>query len=341
MFGNLVSDSAFAQGSEFAELINLSHHGRAHEITYNAVKTVAPACKRVSRLIEAAHEAYERWLRRDPLRAVPCLPEPPKLLTPPNKVVALIEGLAAFTSQTGPSELLESGDVLSISSLDSHAVYVVKTHNLGFSGPSGSRVLVRLRDEPSPDNSLVVALHRDRTHVGRLHRDHERPDLIIIGSEAENPLKRPPSLFLPANEVRLLQIVGVLFDFTPNYSRRSDDAVLESASGVLDRIQLVFRVDRDSALPLAIEGQVILGGELLSPARLAQSEGRLVAVATSDGSALKRVGQVVPGAPHVRMLESVGGLGDSMLVRTEDIEDGQFGSVASSALSSGGAGSAI
>ncbi len=49
-------------------------------------------------------------------------------------------------------------------------------------------------------------------------------------------------------------------------------------------------------------------------------EGALLAVATSDESVLKRVAKSVPGAEHVRLLEAVGGLGSSMLIRTEEIE---------------------
>jgi AAA domain len=327
VFGNLVSDPAFAQGSEFVELMNLSHHGRAQDITYTAVKTVAPVCKRVCRLVAAAHEAYERWLRRDPPQGVPALPGLPQLLTLSHKEVPVIEGLAAFTAQTGPSELLENDEVLSTSSFDSHSVYVLKTRNLGFSGPPGCRVLVKLKDGQPPDNCLVVALHRDRVSVGRLHRDDEKPEVVIIGSEAENPLKRPPSLFLPATEVRLLQIVGVLFDFTPHYSRSSDDAVHEPNYSGLDGIQLAFRVDRESALPLAIEGQMIVGGAGLSLTLLPEREGSIVALATSEGCALKRIGKAVPGASHVRMFESVGGLGESMLVRTEDLEEDQLGNL--------------
>lgn len=249
------------------------------------------------------------------------------MLTPPNREVPVFERLAAFTAQTRPNELLASDDSFSLSVLDSHAIYVIKTRNLGFSGPSGCRVLVRLGDSPPREPSLVVALHQDRTYVGRLHRDDTKPGWVIISSEAENPRKRPPSRFLPTAEVRIAQIVGVLFDFSPDYSRTSGDAVPERDCSLLDRIELAFRVDGDSALPLAIEGQMILGGESLLPAQLTEREGHIIAIATSDGCALKRVGKVVPGAKHLRMFESVGGLGESMLIRTEDLEENCLGNL--------------
>jgi hypothetical protein len=46
-----------------------------------------------------------------------------------------------------------------------------------------------------------------------------------------------------------------------------------------------------------------------------------VALATTEGDAFKRIGEVVAGMPHVRQFDPVGGLGTSMLVRTEDVED--------------------
>ena len=106
-----------------------------------------------------------------------------------------------------------------------------------------------------------------------------------------------------------------------------DDAVPEGDSSILDRLELVLRVDGDSALPLAIEGQMILGGVRVLPTQLAAMEGNIIAIDTSDGCALKRIAKVVPGAPHVRMFESVGGLGESMLIRTEDIEEDRLGNL--------------
>ena len=57
------------------------------------------------------------------------------------------------------------------------------------------------------------------------------------------------------------------------------------------------------------------------PSQLEEMKGCLAALATSDRSVFKRIGDSVPGVPHVRQFESIGGLGESMLVRTEDIED--------------------
>ena len=125
----------------------------------------------------------------------------------------------------------------------------------------------------------------------------------------------------------MLQIAGILLDETPDYSRSSGAAALVTDCDVLERVELVFKVDGESALPLAIEGQRILGGPQLLARKVVEKEGHPVAIATTEGSALKRVGKAVPNAPHVRIFESIGGLGESMLVRTEDVEDDSFGTV--------------
>jgi len=324
VFGNLVDNPALASGSTFLLLMNDSHHGSA-KITYTEVAQEAAACERVCRLINWAHEAYERWLRRDPPIIYPAKPPGiPEPLVLNDYQVPLIEQLAAFTSDTGPSEALESDETFSTSSLTNQAAFFVKTHSLGFSAPSGYRVLVSLSDEQPPDNSLVIAIHGDRVYAGRLHRDVNSPAMVVIGSEAENPMLRPPSVFLPTAQVRLLQVSGVLFDDTPCYEKSSNDVVLLKSCDLLDQVKIAFKVEHDSALPLAIEGQTILGGECIVPDQLGAIVGLPVAVATTDGAALKRVGQVLPGATHVRMFNSLGGLGDSMLVRVEALDDDPF-----------------
>jgi len=185
-----------------------------------------------------------------------------------------------------------------------------------------SRVIVDLAEEVVPDRSLVIAIHGEEIYARRLLRDAGNPEVIALGSEAENPLKRPPSLVLRSEEVRLLRVVGVLFDNRPHYPSSTDEAVLVTDAGLLKDIKIVFRVRKDSmsALPLALPGQSILGGFCLTPGQIAEMEGCPVAIATTDGTVFKRIGRAVLGAPHVRQFESIGGRGESMLARTEDVE---------------------
>ena len=49
--------------------------------------------------------------------------------------------------------------------------------------------------------------------------------------------------------------------------------------------------------------------------------GILVAIVFSGTEAFKRIGDSVPGVPHLRIFQSVGGLGKSIIVRTEKIDN--------------------
>lgn len=76
-------------------------------------------------------------------------------------------------------------------------------------------------------------------------------------------------------------------------------------------------------MPLALPGQVILGGAELTPSALNTWEGKLVAVTLADGTSIfKRVGASLSGSlAHLRQFETIGGLGASMVVATE-VSDG-------------------
>lgn len=320
VFQKLVDDSALKEGSDFLDIMNQSHHSEADQITYHDVCEVKGDCIHVQKLVKAVYQEYERWLRRDPREVVPAMPTIPDALTAPTFKVPIIENLAAFTSDDGAGELIESGERFDSSILKNHAIYIVNTHNFGFAAKINCRVIVDLSAEPAPDRSLVIALHKEKVYARRLLRDDGNPELIALGSEAENPLKRPHSVFLPTEEVRLLRVVGVLFDERPYYPRQTEEAVLVTDLSGIKSVKIVFRVRGESALPLALPGQTIIGGRCLTPSQIAEMEGSPVAIATTEEAVFKRIGRDVPGAQHVRQFESIGGLGASILVRMEDVE---------------------
>jgi len=320
-FTNLVSDPALADKSPFLKLMNQSHHGNEDEISFNDVWQVKEDCVRVRKLVDATHEEYERWMRRDPRELASAMPEMPAPITPPSIDVPVILDLAAFTADVPLGDIAEAEVSFSGSWFEKRAIYFINTHNFGFSGRIDCRAIVDLTDENVADSRLAIALHRDKIYARRLLRDITKPGFVTLGSEAENPLHRPPSLLLPTEEVRLLKVVGILFDDRPLFPKPNEEAALVDESDFLEKIELAFKVRGDSALPLALPGQTILGGSRLMPSQLKEMEGSLVAVATSDGSAFKRIGKAVPAVPHVRQFEAIGGHGESLLVRIEDIED--------------------
>jgi len=320
-FAKLKSDPALADNSDFLNLMNQSHHGNEDEITFNNIYLVREDCIRVRKIVDAAHEEYERWLRRDrrdPVISMPACPEP---MSPPSFDVPVILDLAAFTTETPATDVSEAEECFSGSWFENRALYLINTHNFGFAATPNCRAIVDLSNRPIIDKTLVIAIHQNKVYARRLFHSTSNPNVVVLASEAENPLKRPPTVFLPAEEVRLLNVVGILFDDRPQFPKPSEEAELLDYFDLSENIQLVFRVRGESAIPLALPGQTILGGDLVMTSQLDRLEGTPVAISTSDGSAFKKIGKVVPGNPHVRQFESIGGLGESMLVRTEDIED--------------------
>ncbi len=168
----------------------------------------------------------------------------------------------------------------------------------------------------------MLTRYGDKILAGRLLRDPDRPGLIALGSEAENPLERPPSHFLPEDAVALHKVTGILFssDPPPDLRRRAigDAAPIDNFPPLA--VEVAFEVRDDSAIPLALPGQILLGGKALTTEDLKDGEGLLVAVATSDGQqAFKRVGKpLFSGREDIRQFESVGGKGDSLPLALEE-----------------------
>ena len=322
-FEKLLSHPAFQNGSDFLNLMNESHHGGANQIMYADVSKIKDGCMQARKLIDYAHEDYERWLQRDapePVPDKPDMPEPVVNMLQFN--VPLYGDLAAATSDSGLSEIPDATENFSDKDwIENYAVYVINTDNFGFSGARNCRAIVKLSDEPVPDNSLVIALHKDKIYARRLLRCDHNQGMIALGSEASNPLKRTPSLLLPIEEVQLLEVAGILFDNNHHWTKQGGEAALITNYVIPDKVELAFEIRGNSALPLAIPGQKVLAGHSILLNKLEENKGCLVAIVISGNEAFKRIGGAVPGVKGLRMFESIGGLGESILVRTEKLED--------------------
>jgi hypothetical protein len=74
------------------------------------------------------------------------------------------------------------------------------------------------------------------------------------------------------------------------FAHGRDEAVLVNLGDVLKRIEIAFHVVDDSAVPLALEKQVVLGGSRIELDELGQHKDALVALTLDDGSSIfKRV----------------------------------------------------
>ncbi len=328
VFRNLVDAPELRPDNSFSELMNKSHHGKEGEITYGEVYSIRSECVKIRTLVEHAWEAYERWLRRDAKEDSMGAKELQlAAMEPPQSRIPIIENLAAFSHEAGQGEALETGEQFDFEeSLKNHAVYKICTHNFGFAGRIYCRAIVKLSEDEVPDNSLAIALHGKRTYARRIFRDRNRPGMVALCSDAANPVQRPPSLLLPLNEVTLRQVIGIIFDDSkPVAKTREETFLAEDGWGDLGKTEILFRdVRGDSAIPFALPGQMILGGKQIQPTEFDEYRGYAVAVASEGrgggGAMLKRVGEALDGAPYIRQFESIGGLGDSLLAKTESIQ---------------------
>lgn len=111
-------------------------------------------------------------------------------------------------------------------------------------------------------------------------------------------------------------MIGIIFDHNLAVTHGQEEAVQVDASSVLKRIEVAFRVSDDSAVPLALEKQVVLGGARIELDELGRHRDMLVALTLDDGSSIfKRVGARFPTElDHLIQLESIGGLGSSQVL---------------------------
>jgi hypothetical protein len=238
--------------------------------------------------------------------------------------VPLVLATAAAGRDSPLYDIVEADEPFVCDWLGNHAIYVNTTDNLGFAGSKNCRLIVDMDGAVPRDNSLVVALYQDKVYVRRLLHIIQDAGVVGLAAETSNPLHRPPTLLVPTSQVTLLQVVGIIFKNDPVYPRPKDEGAVDDGHTALDRVQVAFKVRGESALPLALPGQTILAGEKVRVNELVVNEGEPVVVATTEGTAFKRVGKLILGAKHVRQFESIGGLGESIIVRVEERENDPF-----------------
>jgi hypothetical protein len=110
--------------------------------------------------------------------------------------------------------------------------------------------------------------------------------------------------------------VGVLFHHTTAVGVGKEEAILLDPGNLLQRIEIAYRVNEESAVPLALPKQIVFGGSRIELKGFRQREGDLVALTLEDGSSIfKRVGRSLAGdLAHLMQFESIGGLGSSVVL---------------------------
>lgn len=318
VFRRFVDHSALADGSPVIVLMNKAHHGRRQEIRAADVSQCADDLSELLELVEQMYEECYRWRRRDAPKEQSATKAPPALtpMSHPALNVVICPSLAAFTQDVSSGESQESLERLDPHLLDSTVAFYLRRPNFGFAAPVGSLAIVEAVPGPTADRLLVIARHGNATYARRLVR---AANTGVIGLTAEVPDPRtrtPKTIILPEAEVDIHQVIGVIFDHSVTVAPGQDEAVPVDVSDVLKFIEIAFRVVNDSAVPLALEKQVVLGGSLIELNELGQHKDALVALTLDDGSSIfKRVGAALPSEfAHLRQFESIGGLGSSQVL---------------------------
>jgi len=315
VFRRFAEHPALVDGSPVIVLMNKAHHGRREEIRAADVAQCADDLIELLEIVEQMYEECYRWRRRDAPKDQSTA-EIPVALVPmarPKLDVVVCPDLAAFTQHASAGESQEPPEYLNPHLLDSAAAYYLRRPNFGFAAPVGSIALVEAVPSPAADRRLVIARHRNSVYARRLVRG-ANAGVIGLTAEVLDPRTRTPkTIFLSETEIAIHQVIGIIFDHSIAPTQGQDEAVLVDASDVLKKIEIAYRVTDESAVPLALENQVVLGGTCIELDVLGQHKDALVALTLDDGSGIfKRVGAVLPGElAHLRQFESIGGLGSS------------------------------
>lgn len=321
-----VDDPGLAESAAARRVLNTSHHDKA-SLTYMDVKHVDADLVRLRGSIEKVHEQFRLHRWREPLTSADPANDNVVTLRPmerPALAVPICPDIAAFvcTATVGGSQDIVT-ELLGGDWFDGKALYYVRGESLGFAIPAGAVAIVEAEPYPGRDQNLVIALYRGQVLARRMAKS---PGALGVSLSAQmpDPRRRRPTMTYDESKVRLHRIVGAVFTSMPPPVGGGEATAVESVPE-LTRIEIAYRVREESAVPLALPGQIILGGAELTATELDSSEGQLVAVTLDDGTSLfKRVGARLPGnLAHLRQFETIGGLGASIVIATEAIEGEQ------------------
>ncbi len=317
VFKQFVDHKALVDASPVLVLMNKSHHGNRHEIRAGDVAPHVSDLDQISRLTEEMWDECRRWRRRDAHPDEPAAPpEDLTAMQPPTLHVVICPDLAAFTIHQPTDGSQEEYEPLDPKVFEGKAAFYLRRDNFGFSAPKGSLAIVDAIPTAVNDRGLVIARHGGNTYARRFLRSANSTIIGLTAEPVDPKARSPKTIFRPEVEVALHQVCGVIFEHNITQGPGNDEAVEINGSKALADIEVAFRVIDQSAVPLALPKQVVLGGRPVPLNELNSFRGRLVALSLSNGASIfKRVGDALPGdLTHLRQFDSIGGLGRSQVL---------------------------
>jgi hypothetical protein len=319
------NSKALADGADCLKVLNTSHHNKA-SLSGGDVNRVASDLDLVRKLAEKVHSEFRHWRWREPLHSAEPSSNvvPFRRLAPPAFRACVHPDLAAFTATSGHDATQDvATEVLTGEWFADKTLFYIRTDNLGFAVPSGCIAIVESSPYLGKDHNLVIARQKNNILARRLLRSLMGDDLILA-AEATDPRHAKPTLTFSASDITVYRIVGMLMEQPPPPFGKGEATEIDAVDS-LTRIRTAYRVREDSGVPLALPGQVVLGGEDVTSTQFDTLENELVALTLRDGtSVFKRVGKRLPGAlGRFRQFESIGGLGASQVVAMEEPEESE------------------
>jgi hypothetical protein len=318
--GKAVTDfcgcTALAQGAECMKVLNIAHHNKS-SLSAGDVYAVAGDLDLVRKLAEKMHIEFRHWRWHEPLQEAeaPNNVIPFKSVTAPAFKVLIHPDLAAFTA-TSPQEATQdvASEMLDESWFTDKTFFLIRKNNLGFSVPDGCIAIAESNSYEGKDHDLVIARQPGHLLARRLFRP-PHVDELALAAEAPDPRESKPTLLFNAGDIVLHRIVGMLTEQPAPPPGKGEATELPSAVS-LSHVKTAYRVRNDSGIPLALPGQIVLGGDNVTKNQLGAMEGALIALCLDDGSSIfKRIGKGVPGTGgRLWQFESVGGLGSSIVI---------------------------
>lgn len=326
VFRRFVDHPALMDSSPVIVLMNKAHHGRRQEIRASEVGQCAGSLIELLKLVEKMYEESYRWRRRDAPEVGSRIESVPALvpMSRPRLNVVVCPDLAAFTHEAVEGASQGSLEKLDLHLLDNTVAFYLRRPNFGFAAPQGALAIVEAIPSPAVDRSLVIARTGSSIYARRLVRSASGGQIGLTAEVPDPRTRTPKTFFCGESEVAIHQVIGIIFDHSLTVENGQDEAVLVDATDILKGIQIAFRVRDQSAVPLALNRQVVLGGRAIRLDELGRYRERLVALTLDDGSSIfKRVGEALPGdLSHLRQFESIGGIGDTRLLAVQKPQQG-------------------
>lgn len=313
---------SLAAGSDAMKVLNTPHHKKA-SLSAGTVHAVHEELDHIRRLAEKMHMEFRLFRWREPLEAGTAASNvvPFKSLTVPTFKALIHPDLAAFTAHATPDATQDAAsDLLTEAWFSDKSLFYIRGDNLGFALPGGCIAIVESAPYEGRDHNLVIAQLSGNTLARRLFRP-PKGDQFSLAAESPDPRKSKPTLVVDSNTVAVHRIVGMLTE-QPAPPIGKGEAIELPAAASLTQIKTAYRVREESGIPLALPGQIVLGGEQVLPEQLSNFEDSLIALTLTDGSSLfKRVGSAVRGTSgRLWQFESIGGLGSSLIVSLSEAD---------------------